>query len=91
MCPCQCLDVPLRLLDVPLSVSGCALAGFVAVALGTLPMVGIGLLVIALRMDIGALFINNGIIIGKVAAVVPICAAYLVVDAVNDTSSGILR
>ena len=74
-----------------LVISECASAGFVAVALGTLPMLGIGLLVIALRMEIGALFIDNGAIIGKVAAVVPICAAYLVVDGVNDTTSGVLR
>lgn len=54
-------------------------------------MVAVGLLVVAVRQDIGFLFIGDAAIVMKVAAVAPVCAAYLVVDAVGGAASGVLR
>lgn len=65
--------------------------GYVAVCLGTLPMLLVGLLITALQRDVGRIFTADVDIVAKVAAVVPICAAYLIVDAVGNTSSGVLR
>ena len=62
-----------------------------AISLALLPMVAVGLLVVAVRQDIGLLFIGDAAIVMKVAAVAPVCAAYLVVDAVGGAASGVLR
>lgn len=69
----------------------CVYAGFVAVALSVLSMLGLGLLLTWLRNHIGALFIHDQDIVARVAAVVPFCAIYLLMDAVGEASSGVLR
>ena len=62
-----------------------------AVALSALSMVGMGLIITWLRNHIGGLFIHDQDIVGKVAAVVPLCAVYLMADAIGEASSGVLR
>lgn len=69
----------------------CCIAGQIAVVLGLLPMVLLGLVVLAVQSDIGRIFTGDASITAKVSAVVPVCAAYLVIDAVGNTSAGVLR
>ena len=66
-------------------------AGYVAVALGAVFMMGAGLFISLFRQHIGPLFVDDGAVSREVAAVAPICAGYQIFDGIAGTASGVLR
>lgn len=86
---CQARKLPVKQSQISRVVFGHA--GYVAVALGAVFMMGAGLFISLFRQHIGPLFVDDGAVSREVAAVAPICAGYQIFDGIAGTASGVLR